>query len=95
VHLLGDSRHRWANPTLYKRDEAEACWRAIEAPMLLVVGEKSDFRTRLGRDGTDEALRALVRRIEIASIANAGHMMHIERPESLAPLIESFLRMHR
>ena len=28
VHLLGDARHRWVNPVLYRREEAEACWRA-------------------------------------------------------------------
>ena len=32
IRLLGDSRHRWVNPILYKREEAEACWRAIERP---------------------------------------------------------------
>jgi len=94
VHLLGDARHRWVNPLLYKREDAEAMWRAVRAPMLMVLGEKSDYLAKLGEDGTDEAWRAMVRHIEIVHIAEAGHMLHIERPEAIAPLIERFLDEH-
>jgi pimeloyl-ACP methyl ester carboxylesterase len=91
VHLMGDSRHRWVTPTLYKREDAAACWRAITAPMLILIGEQSEFVGRLGEDGTDEAFRALVRQVEIARVSGAGHMMHIEQPEALATRIEEFL----
>jgi pimeloyl-ACP methyl ester carboxylesterase len=94
VRLMGDSRHRWVNPTLYRREEADACWRAIEAPTLLLIGEQSNFVERLGEDGSDQAFRALVRNLEIARIQDAGHMMHIEQPRALAALIEDFLRRH-
>lgn len=94
VHLLGDSRHRWITPTLYKREDAEACWRAIQAPAMLMLGEYSDSAERLGEEGTEFAFRALVRGIEVVRIAAAGHMMHIERPEVIAPLIERFLDAH-
>jgi len=91
IHLLGDSRHRWVNPVLYKREDAEACWRSIEAPVLMLIGEKSEFVSRLGADGTDAAFRSIVPDIEIVHIAGAGHMMHIEKPADIAPLIERFL----
>ncbi len=94
VHLLGDPRHRWVNPMLYQRDEAEAVWRGIRAPMLMVLGEESEFLAKLGEDGTDAAWRAMVRNVEIVHIAGAGHMLHIERPEVIAPLIERFLDAH-
>jgi pimeloyl-ACP methyl ester carboxylesterase len=94
LRLMGDSRHRWVNPTLYKRDDADACWRAIKAPTLLAIGSQSNFVERLGKDGSDEALRALLPGLEIARIAGAGHMMHIEQPEALAKLIEDFLSRH-
>lgn len=91
IHLLGDSRHRWVNPVLYKREEAEACWRAIEAPMLMVIGEESEYLARLGADASDGAFRSLVPDIEIVHIAGAGHMLHIEKPALIAPPIEQFL----
>jgi len=94
VRLLGDARHRWVSPTLYKREDAEACWRAIEAPVLMLLGESSDHLPRLGPDGTEAALRAIVRAVEINRIAGAGHMLHIEKPEVIAPLIERFTSAH-
>jgi pimeloyl-ACP methyl ester carboxylesterase len=94
VHLRGDSRHRWVNPVLYRRDEAEACWRAIEAPVLMLLGRQSEFAQRLGPDGTEEAFRALVPELELEHIEGAGHMLHIEKAASIAPAIEQFLDAH-
>ena len=94
VRLLGDARHRWVNPVLYRREEAEACWREICAPMLMLLGEQSEHLPSLGVDGTDNGFRAVMAGIEIIRIADAGHMLHIERPEFVAPLVESFLSGH-
>jgi pimeloyl-ACP methyl ester carboxylesterase len=92
VHLHGDARHRWVNPVLYKREDAEACWRGIEAPLLMLLGQKSEYLDRLGADGTDAAFRALIPHIDIQRIEGAGHMLHIEQPEKVARLIEDFWR---
>ena len=86
-----DPAHRLPNPVLYRRDEAEACWRRVVAPTLLVLGELSEFRPGLGADGTDAAFRALYRELEIATLAGAGHMLHHERPEAVAALLDRFL----
>jgi pimeloyl-ACP methyl ester carboxylesterase len=94
VQLLGDPRHRWGNPTLYKRDDAEACWRLVTAPLLLILGEESDYLARLGVDGTDAAFRLAFPHIDIARVAGVGHMLHLERPDLVAPLIEEFLGAH-
>lgn len=94
VHLLGDARHRWDNPVLYRREEAEACWRAIKSPMLMLLGEQSDFLKRLGADGTEAAFRAIIATLEIAHIAGAGHMLHIEKPDLVAARVEKFLSGH-
>jgi len=94
VRLAADPRHHWVNPILYKREEAEATWREIRCPSLLMLGEESDYLKRLGADGTHEALRAAYPGVEIASVANAGHMLHIERPDLVAQLAEAFLEAH-
>jgi pimeloyl-ACP methyl ester carboxylesterase len=91
VRLAADPRHHWVNPILYKREDAEATWREIRAPLLMLLGQESDYLTRLGADGTIEALRAALPLAEVVSIAGAGHMLHIERPEAVAPVIEAFL----
>ena len=94
VRLAADPRHHWVNPILYKREDAEATWREIRAPLLMVLGEESDYLARLGADGTVEALRAANPNADVVSIAGAGHMLHIERPEAVAPVIEAFLDAH-
>lgn len=94
VRLAADPRHHWVNPILYKREDAEATWGGIRAPALMMIGEESDYLKRLGNDGTVEALRSAYPGFEVARIAGAGHMLHIERPESVAPVIEAFLDAH-
>jgi pimeloyl-ACP methyl ester carboxylesterase len=89
--VSADPAHKLVNPVLYRREEAEACWRRCVAPMLLVRGGRSEFRDYLGADGTDEYLRGLYPNLTIATIAAAGHMLHHEEPEAVAALIETFL----
>jgi pimeloyl-ACP methyl ester carboxylesterase len=94
VRLAADPRHHWVNPIIYKREDAEATWREIRAPLLMMTGEESDYLKRLGKDGTIAALRTAHPGVELTSIAGAGHMLHIERPDLVAPLIEAFLDTH-
>lgn len=94
VRLAADPRHHWVNPILYKREDAEATWGEIRAPTLVVLGQESDYLPRLGEDGTIEALRAAYPGADVVSIEGAGHMLHIERPGAVAPVIEAFLDAH-
>ena len=82
VRLLGDGRHRWTNPVRFNREDAEACWREARAPMLLVMGEESEYPPKLKEDGTDEALHRAFGNVKIVRVAGVGHMLHIE-PELL------------
>jgi pimeloyl-ACP methyl ester carboxylesterase len=95
VRLAGDPRHTLVNPILYKREDTEAYWRELRAPLLMLVGEQSELLAKLGADGTEEAFRAVFPHIEIARIAGAGHMLHIEKPDVVATLVESFLDQHQ
>jgi len=91
IELRADPKHKRVNPVLYQRDQAEECWRAIEAPVLFMIGDQSDLVRRMG-DVLDEArLRELFRRGTFATVAAAGHMLHHEQPERVAELIEAFL----
>lgn len=88
--LLFDPRHRHVNPVLYRREEAEACWARIEAPVLLVRGDAgNDARSSAMRAAADE-MRACIRDLEIVAVPGAGHMLHHEAPEALAQLIVDF-----
>ena len=69
-----DPFHKLVNPVLYRREEAEACWRRAVAPTLLVLGGRSEFRIALGADATDEYFRAIFPTLTIATLPEAGHM---------------------
>ncbi|MFO1464946.1 MAG: alpha/beta hydrolase [Steroidobacteraceae bacterium] len=94
VHLLGDPRHRRVNPVLYRRDEVESCWSAVRCPMLMLFGGKSGFAQALGADGSEARFRELIPGLQTRTIEGAGHMMHLECPERIAPLIQAFLEAH-
>jgi pimeloyl-ACP methyl ester carboxylesterase len=91
LRLAADPRHHWVNPLIYRREDAEATWAEIRAPMLMLLGEKSDYLQRLGNDGTLEGLRRAFPGAQLATIPDTGHMLHIERPDLVAPPIEAFL----
>jgi pimeloyl-ACP methyl ester carboxylesterase len=91
VRLVTDPAHKQVNPYLYRREEMEACWRRIEAPVLLAIGAESELVARLGGEGGEEMFRPLVRELRIERVAGAGHMLHHEAPREVARLIESHL----
>ena len=91
IELRADPKHKRVNPVLYQRDQAEACWRAIEAPVLFTIGDQSDLVKRMGDVLDETRLRELFRRGTFATVKDAGHMLHHEQPEQVARLIEDFL----
>jgi pimeloyl-ACP methyl ester carboxylesterase len=90
--LASDPLHRLVNPMRYRREEAEACWRRTEIPVLMVLGELSELLPPLGADATPEYFQSLFPQIEVATLRGVGHMMHHEDPEAVARLIEQFAR---
>ncbi|HEV2268847.1 MAG TPA: alpha/beta hydrolase [Steroidobacteraceae bacterium] len=89
VELLFDPRHRLVNPVLYRREEAQACWARVEAPVLLLTGDTNDTRTQTLRAAAED-LRAHIRKLQIVTVPGAGHMLHHEVPEVLAGHIVAF-----
>ena len=94
VRVRSDPAHKRVNAVLYRREEAEACWREIIAPVQYVVAAQSEFLPRLGEDGRPETMARIIRRLEPCVIDDASHMLHHERPEPLARAIEAFLDRH-
>ncbi len=81
-----DPNHRRPNAVLYRRAEAEACWRCVSAPTLLISGSRSRFSER--PDDTAPLPFPVQRSLRIE---DAGHMIHLEQPEALATAIDQFL----
>ena len=91
VELLFDPRHRLVNPILYRREEAQACWAHVTAPVLLARGDADDSRADSMRSAAAE-MGAHSRNLEVVAVPGAGHMLHHEQPEALARHIVAFDR---
>ncbi len=92
VRLRGDPAHRKITPALYRRAEAEACWRRVSAPVLWVEPVEPELRRRLGvSDELHEAATACVRDFSLETIADTGHNLHVDQPEAVARIVERFL----
>ena len=86
VRLRADPVHKLPNPVLYRRAEAEACWRAATADTLLVTGSDSNLAKAATASSTPTSPRA-----RSVALDGAGHMLHFEVPAALATAIEDFL----
>ncbi len=96
--ILADPVHKQLNPVLYRKDEALECWKRIEAPLLWVDGDRSDVTARWKGaypEGEIEARLAVVPSVERHRLERAGHMVHHDRPEGVAGVVEGFLDRER
>jgi len=80
------------NPVLYRDDEARACWQQVTAPVLWVEASESGYLKRAGISAEQHAeRRAAFRKLTHVVVDDAGHMLHHDRPEEVARLIEEFV----
>ena len=92
VVLRGDPAHKIVNPVLYRYEEVQACWKQVRAPALWIDGAETRALERLGLDAAAYAeRRAQFADLRHATVAQAGHMLHHDRPQEVARLIEDFL----
>ena len=92
VVLRSDPAHKLVNATLYRLDEARACWERVTAPVLWVDAAESETMKRMRLTAADIAeRRSAFKNLRYHTMANAGHMLHHDQPEELAKLIEEFL----
>jgi pimeloyl-ACP methyl ester carboxylesterase len=93
VVLASDPGHKLVNATLYRLEEAMACWRRVTAPVLWIGGADSFVIKGFGDRPADYAARtACFARLTEHIVEDAGHMVHHDQPEVLARLIEEFVQ---
>jgi len=93
-HLLADPDHKRQVPQIANVDEWLACWKLITAPVMWVEGDRTDTSIWWGDRYTKAEFHErldLVRNVERHVVAPAGHMLHHDRPEDIARLLEAFL----
>lgn len=86
-----DPAHRNVNPVLYRRAEAESCWRRVGAPVLWLVQADPAWRRSTGiSDDIYRAGAACFRRFSEVTVPDSGHNMHHDQPAFVAAAIENF-----
>ena len=89
--IAGDPAHKIVNPVLYRWPEVAACWAAIACPVLWVEAADTDAHRWAG-DADEIARRVeVLKSVEVARVADAGHMLHHDQPREVARLIEEFV----
>ncbi|MBS0321277.1 MAG: alpha/beta hydrolase [Proteobacteria bacterium] len=95
AYLRADPRHKLPFPTVYRMEEVYALWAEIAAPVLWVTAAESPIIQWVAPDGdgATEVRRRIARvpHAELATVADAGHMLHHDQPEAVARLVEDFL----
>ncbi len=92
VRLAAEPAHRNINPNLYRRAEAESCWRRVRAPVLWIVQCDPAWRRGVGiADDVYDAAKSCFGDFREIAIPDSGHSFHHDQPERTAAAIEDFL----
>lgn len=89
--IAGDPAHRIVNPVPYRWAEVEACWSRVVCPVLWVQARETDALKWAGDQAEIDRRRAGLANCEAVWVEDAGHMLHHDRPDVVARLIEDFL----
>jgi len=92
--IQGDPAHKISNAQLYRVEEVLEIYKRISMPVLAVEATESSldqwWKGAFTLEQYHERLK-VVPNVQVARIADAGHMLHHDQPEVLAALIERFL----
>ena len=101
ARLNSDPRHKLPFPTVSRLEEVWAVWKRITVPVLWVAATESLISRWLSRQPEGERatdtlgeIRARLAHVphgELVMIGEAGHMLHLDRPDAVAAAIEPFL----
>ena len=92
IEMACDPWHKIPSPALYVVDDALASWRKIVAPVLMLVADKGFVMHRFGNDPKEYRRRLnAFANAQLVTIADAGHNVQHDQPETVAAELERFL----
>ena len=92
VEMNCDPWHRVPSPMVYHVEDNLACWRKIEAPVLLAIASHGFANQRFGNDPEEFQRRAgCFRDAQRVTIPDSGHNVQHDQPALVAQAIEEFL----
>jgi len=91
VRIKADPAHRLPNPVQYRRAEAIACWSRVNAPVLVLAGDESQYAEAMKSWIEPPQEKSWFAAATSLIIGESGHMLHFEQPAKVARAIERFL----
>lgn len=92
IEMACDPWHKIASPIPYQAEDAKTLWRAIKAPVLLIIADKGFVQQRFGNDPGEYRSRIeCFANLHVAKISDSGHNLQHDQPEQLAWALEDFL----
>lgn len=90
-----DKKHKHTTPMPYHYAHAQALWRQISCPTLLLYGDTVPHNHYLNaiKDSLAERLASYPNAHSL-QLAGAGHMLQWEAPQAFADALATFLRQH-
>jgi pimeloyl-ACP methyl ester carboxylesterase len=88
--LAGDPAHKIVNPYLYNVPEVLACWRNVSADVMMVFARQTDRWHGFVRTPEYQRRLLALRSLSTVALDDVGHMMHHDRPDEIARLVEEF-----
>lgn len=89
--LAWDPWHRVPSPYPYRLEDAMDFWRAIEAPVLMLMADTGYVYGRFHDDPEGYARRiACFADVREVTVADAGHNLQHDQPEQVAAALEAF-----
>ena len=94
--LKHDHAHRYTNPYRYNYDDTKAIWAEVIARVGLVMATGSPMFQRIGSGGRINEVRELLRikDADYYEMSDAGHMIHLERPQETADILSDFFSVN-
>lgn len=91
VEMACDPWHRVPSPLPYHAEDNLACWRRVEAPVLLAIASHGYANLRFGGDPAEFQRRIdCFRNVRVVPITDSGHNVQHDQPEQVARIIEDF-----
>ena len=91
--LKADPSHKRTYPVPYRREESRSCWKLSKAKTLLILAGDSDFYKKYYSEGYQLDVKECFDALVEVVIKDSGHMVHLEQPEELARVLETFLTL--
>lgn len=92
VEMACDPWHKIPAPNLYRIENSKVFWRAIDAPVLMLIADQGFVQNRFGIDSVEYQERlSCFSKLDVEIVNNSSHNLQHDQPDTVAEALEIFL----